>query len=405
MSSLFFKVTWLRRFSAACMAGLVACTAVAQDQPSASQKDQSTVTDSAEEKEQPKVDPFAVPDGTPEELLEFIGTVKRIRVRTVTELKTQVGAVITACDRILESDDPDVQLAAIKEKFGALSALSRYDAVARTDLQAFAANMANDPRPAVAKLAGAEILKSRAAGAARMSGEERAQYVEEFFAFIDLHGMDVSTYSIASTIGRTLGSVTPELGAVFYERLSAAMETAEDERIKSRAGKMLGSARRLRLPGNFMEVMGTTGDGEEFDWAAYRGKVVLVDFWASWCGPCRAEIPNMKDNLAKYGSKGFEIVGVNLDTTREKYEGYVAQEELTWTNILSDKEGEMGWDNPLANYYGITGIPTAILVDKDGKVVSLRARGSELNRLLLELLGEPESATEETSEEKPAAGE
>ena len=149
---------------------------------------------------------------------------------------------------------------------------------------------------------------------------------------------------------------------------------------------MIGAARRIRLPGNFMKVHGRTAEGEKFDWSSYRGKFVLVDFWASWCGPCRREIPNMKAQLSNYESD-FAIVGINLDTKKSSYDQYVEKESLTWTNIMSDVPEEMGWDNPLATEYGIMSIPTAILVDREGKVISMNARGEELNRLLEEHLG------------------
>jgi hypothetical protein len=103
----------------------------------------------------------------------------------------------------------------------------------------------------------------------------------------------------------------------------------------------------------------------------------------------------MKRNLESYGERGFSIVGINLDKTREACDEYVEQEELTWENLFSEQEGESGWENPVATYYGISAIPTAILVDKAGKVVSLRARGRELDRLLKEMLGEPESPEDE----------
>ena len=94
----------------------------------------------------------------------------------------------------------------------------------------------------------------------------------------------------------------------------------------------------------------------------------------------------MKEQLAKYGDKGFAIVGINLDDDMEAYQKIVESEELSWVNLVGTNEETRGWNHPLVKYYGIQGIPTAILVGKDGKVVSLSARGEELNRLLAELL-------------------
>jgi thioredoxin-related protein len=103
----------------------------------------------------------------------------------------------------------------------------------------------------------------------------------------------------------------------------------------------------------------------------------------------------MKAQLKKYGDRGFAIVGINLDRTINEYQNYVDREELTWVNLMSQKESERGWNSPLAVHYGISGIPTAILVDKEGKVVSMTARGGELNRLLAELLGDVETGDSE----------
>ena len=103
----------------------------------------------------------------------------------------------------------------------------------------------------------------------------------------------------------------------------------------------------------------------------------------------------MKRNLASYGDKGFEIVGINLDSSRDAFEKCIEDKEITWTNLLGDPTEGGGWDHPMATYYGISAIPTAILVDQEGKVVSLRARGSELDRLLADILGPVEESTED----------
>lgn len=264
-------------------------------------------------------------------------------------------------------------------------------------------DLRNDERPEIAKMGAIESFKLRIDSARNATAEEQVQMIGDLKALLADREFDRDAYSLAYGLARAIGySDSSEVAASLYEDMSAMMSESEDEKLRERAPKMMGAARRTRLPGNFMEVMGQTTDGEEFDWDSYRGKVVLVDFWASWCGPCRGEVPNMKRNLAAYGKRGFDIVGVNLDRTLEACEKYVEQEELAWPNLMSDKDGQRGWDNPLATHYGISAIPTAILVDQEGKVVSLRARGKELDRLLAEMLGEPEPTKADDSGEGEA---
>ena len=377
-----------------CVALMLTGVVVAQDEKSKEPVQDKLVAAAEEDKT------FEVPDGSATELFAFMNKVKRTRPRertsdaTKAHLKLQVEAVLAACDKVMAGQpDEAIEIRVINEKFGALAALIRVDRAAgaegtKTLMEALEA----DQRPAIVALLTTRKLSQKVASVATMSEADRDAFVNELFTAIDENGLDRTTYSLVSNVGSTLGRTNKsEAGADLYERLAAAMERCEDETLRARAGRALGSARRLRLPGNFMEITGTTAEGEDFDWSAYRGKVVLVDFWASWCGPCRAEIPNMKAQLEKYGENGFAIVGVNLDTSQDKYQGYVDSENLTWTNLMSDKAEERGWDNPLAVHYGVSGIPTAILVDQEGKVVSLSARGQQLNRLLAELLGDVET--------------
>ena len=110
-----------------------------------------------------------------------------------------------------------------------------------------------------------------------------------------------------------------------------------------------------------------------------RGKMVLIDFWASWCGPCRRENPNVVRIYNQYKAKGFEIFSVSLDSDKAKWQAAIAQDGLVWDNHVSDLKG---WQNGAAQQYGISSIPHTILVGPDGKIVATHLRGPQLEEAL-----------------------
>ena len=360
----------------------------------------------------PETDPFAVPEGDAEVLVKHIGMLARYRPqgKTIQERaednQKRLVAVVVACERLLElKPEEKIEIFALENQYGALGAMGVGGSKEmKQKLAELEERMSADDRPEIAKLPVLGRIRTQSSLVRRQSSTEQQATVEQILSYIERFGVDQQIASISSSVGRSLGYTDQtELAVKLYEMVGKALGESDDPLLTGRAEKMFGAARMLKLPGNVMVVKGTTGDGSEFDWSGYRGKFVLVDFWASWCGPCIAELPNMKANLAKYGDKGFAIVGVNLDSSREAYEKCIREKEITWENILGDEAA--GWNNPLATYYGISAIPTAILVDPEGKVISLRARGATLDQLLEEHLGSTEKSTESDQESKPAKDE
>jgi thiol-disulfide isomerase/thioredoxin len=115
-----------------------------------------------------------------------------------------------------------------------------------------------------------------------------------------------------------------------------------------------------------LDLKFTALDGTAVDLSKLRGKVVLVDFWATWCGPCRAETPNVVAAYQKYHGMGFEIVGISLDQDKDAVQKYVADNKMPWPQYFDGK----GWDSLIGKRFGIDSIPAMWLVGKDGKVVT-----------------------------------
>jgi len=148
------------------------------------------------------------------------------------------------------------------------------------------------------------------------------------------------------------------------------------------AKKASGARTRLDSEGKTISLQGKSPTGGVVDLAQFRGKVVLVQFWASWCEPCKADMAALKELLTKYGSAGFHIIGVNLDSRREDMAAYLADSRVRWPQIYE----EGGLDSRPANELGILTLPTMILVDQQGKVVDRNVRVAELDRELKRLI-------------------
>lgn len=169
---------------------------------------------------------------------------------------------------------------------------------------------------------------------------------------------------------------------VIIEKYSATQPT-----IAQRAGQNLASLdsdQKLAV-GNEPISFSVTGiDGETISPEKYRGKVLLLDFWATWCGPCKQEMPNVKRVYSKYNKKGFEIVGISLDRSRADLDTYIEKNGITWPQFYDGKF----WKNDVAVKYNVQSIPATYLIDKKGKIRYKSLRGNQLEPAVKKLLEE-----------------
>lgn len=394
----------LRRTGCAVMSAVVLALgptiATGQDSVPPLAKKSAAAVEPAEPQEADAADPYAVPEGTPTEILQFIEDLQeqRPRFKSREEMVRHVirvqQASITASDRLLAHKEVDEKTAvdAVELKMQSLVMLVRLGRNGALEATMKAAKeLTKDPRKAVAAKAREILLAIRIGTAATLPDEQRQALIAEVIDAVQSSRFSRESVGAAFVLGQTLEEAGKTPAAIeCYEKLSELLVNSENSEFEDLATALQGSVRGLRLPGKFMELSGTTLDGKPLDWNAYRGKVVLVDFWATWCGPCLEELPNVQRLYQLYHDQGFEVVGVSLDEDRPKLETFLERKEIPWTTLFEPDPAARGWKHPLAVRYGIRGIPAAILVNEDGKVISMAARGPELAAQLEKLLGPAE---------------
>ena len=187
----------------------------------------------------------------------------------------------------------------------------------------------------------------------------------------------------------------PEVFEILLTIAQAQLENSNLEKCRALAREVAGAAtgdhketarallRKLDRVGKPVKLKFTSVMGEDIDVQKLRGKVVLVDFWATWCAPCRAALPELKTVYRELQPKGLEIVGISLDENKEKLLKFVAQQGMTWQQYFDGR----GWENKFAREFEITSIPAMWLFDRKGNLRELNARENlpdKVERLLRE---------------------
>jgi thiol-disulfide isomerase/thioredoxin len=346
-------------------------------------------------------DPFAIPEGADAKMLaEFIQGLQQVPQKQATSQAQYVALMKKVSETSLKAANiglkmkdlsAEEKLPFIVFRVRSMVVLGQLgDATKLPEAMKFIATYHNDENAQIASVAKDITQQLKLSMLAGMSEQERQALVDEILADSEKTGLTRFNLRGVIRLAEAMEqSATGKEAAAVYRRIAKMAATSDNEQIVDYSAKLIGTARRLELPGSKMEVFGKTVAGNDFKWEEYRGKVVLVDFWATWCGPCLQELPNVKANYDKYHDKGFEVVGVNLDDDKQKLIAFTEQNKIPWVNIFPENPESRGWNHPMASYYGILRIPSVILVDQEGTVISTMARGPELGRLLGELLGAP----------------
>ncbi|GAB3734423.1 TlpA disulfide reductase family protein [Hymenobacter agri] len=198
-------------------------------------------------------------------------------------------------------------------------------------------------------------------------------------AYLQAHPNDRLSLFLLQEVG---GGV-PEVGsyAALYQGLSPALrQSPRGQRI----GEQIKRLQKVAVGATAPDFTQNTPDGKPVALSSLRGKYVLIDFWASWCGPCRQENPNVVKAFNEFKDKGFTVLGVSLDRegAREAWVRAIEKDGLAWTQVSDLKY----WNNAVAKEYGVQSIPQNFLLDPQGKIVAANLRGGELQSTLGKLL-------------------
>jgi thiol-disulfide isomerase/thioredoxin len=301
-----------------------------------------------------------------------------------------------AAERILDTEPKGgLRTLAVLQLMDALNQWADLDENKAADLRLteLATKYADDSDKKIAAAAAFYALQQRVLKADELDLAKLPALLDEVKSSLSGKPLDAKHLRIASATVHAVNRIKDDEEATKRMKEFGELFASSSDAILSRYGKKLlrtgngGSDQPTDWVGKTVELAGTTADGAKFDLSQYKGKIVLVDFWATWCGPCRAALPELKETYEKYHPKGLEVVGVSLDSELKDLTDFIEKEKIAWVNLVGEeKDGSLKF--PLAEKYGIVGIPIQFLLGKDGKVVAQSLGAQDFTKQIEKLLAE-----------------